>query len=176
MSTKILSIKPIQTRNLPTKAAIAAFVGLNEEEGKVITRANSGSYPPILKTESNPMTMLCPDGWYFAKKSLRNKHSSTTGMYSEIKLMDNRGGFWDVYALEDDVRSVRGGEFSPSVLADVIKVLNPGSEKVNDVTVKLTNPMELNEILVLEGWNIVVNEETKCITLYSGNKYAYVVT
>ena len=40
-----------------------------------------------------------PEGWYYAKGSLRNKHTSTTGLYEEILMLKSNGNWWEDTAL-----------------------------------------------------------------------------
>lgn len=40
----------------------------------------------FLVSTVEPAKLIYPEGWYFAKGNVRNKHQSTTGMYYEIPL------------------------------------------------------------------------------------------
>ncbi len=52
----------------------------------------------VLITDVEPKDLVYPEGWYYAKGTFRNKHTSTTGMYSTIEMMKSNGQFWENYA------------------------------------------------------------------------------
>lgn len=49
-------------------------------------------------TDIEPDKLLYPEGWYYAKGSLRNKGTSSTGMYEEIPMFRKDGESWADYA------------------------------------------------------------------------------
>ena len=54
-------------------------------------------------TDTEPKDLTYPEGWYYANGSFRNKHMSTTGAYSEIRMEKSTGERWDVpYCTLDD--------------------------------------------------------------------------
>lgn len=166
MDIKNISIEVVKTCDMDGKAAAAAFIGLNALEGTEIALIiNPGTYSPIMKTSYDPANMVFPNGWYFAKGSVRNKHHSTTGFYDEVPVMDGNSELWQTYRVED-ARQVDGKDFDPIVLADVIVAMNAGAKKVNAWTVKLTKLEKMKSIKVLEGYNVKV--EDKKIILSSG--------
>lgn len=163
MATKNIPIEVIKTCDLDINAAVAAFVGLNGLTDIVLT--NPGEYPPVLQTSYDPASLAFPQGWYFAKHSVRNKHHSTTGFYEEIPVKDDKGKLWQTYCVEN-ARQVEGKDFSPLVMADVVAALNPHAKKVGSWTVRLTKPEKLDSIRILEGWTVKVEGEQ--IILSSG--------
>ena len=42
-----------------------------------------------------PKELTYPEGWYYAKCHLTNKHNSTTGAYFTILMVDTTGEIWD---------------------------------------------------------------------------------
>lgn len=52
----------------------------------------------IIVTDIEPKKLVYPEGWYYAKGSLRNKHTSTTGMYEEIPMVKSNGDSWEEIA------------------------------------------------------------------------------
>jgi len=45
-------------------------------------------------TDCEPKDLVYPDGWYYAKGCFRNKHTSTTGFYCEVRMFDSNGNPW----------------------------------------------------------------------------------
>lgn len=52
------------------------------------------AYGAIIVTDVEPKDLVYPEGWYYAKGSLRNKHTSTTGSYVEFIMQKSNGDFW----------------------------------------------------------------------------------
>ena len=48
----------------------------------------------LIVTDTEPKDLVYPEGWYYAKGSFRNKHMSSTGIYSEVLMMKSDGSFW----------------------------------------------------------------------------------
>ena len=46
-------------------------------------------------TDTEPMDLVYPEGWYYAKGTFRNKHTSSNGMYSEVMMFHKDGRRWD---------------------------------------------------------------------------------
>lgn len=172
MATKNIPIEEVKTCDLNLAAAVAAFIGLNMLEGTEVTLTNPGEYPLVLQTSYDPANLAFPQGWYFAKHSVRNKHHSTTGFYEEIPVKDDKGKLWQTYRVEN-ARQVEGKDFGPLVLADVIVALNPHAKKLNPTVVKLTKLEKLESIKILEGWTVTV--EHGKITLTSGYSKAFII-
>ncbi len=74
--------KIVKSCDLPGLVAAKLFVELNK--GKVVLEHQYGK--PCLITDENPEELVHPEGWYYAKESFRNKHNSSTGMYSEVPM------------------------------------------------------------------------------------------
>lgn len=165
MNTKHVNpVNPVKTCDFSAIAAIAAFVGLNQAEGKTLN-VITDCWPRTIETNCDPATMLFPAGWYFAKRTLRNKHHSSTGLYSEVPVRDGNRQSWTTYAVEE-ARQCKGEDFSAPVCARVITALNDGAKLVgpNHVLVKKVEPIN-----IVEGWKIVA----PCLMgfiLKSGNK------
>jgi len=49
----------------------------------------------IIVTDIEPKDLVYPEGWYYAKGALRNKHTSTTGSYDEIRMVKSNGVAWE---------------------------------------------------------------------------------
>ena len=147
MNTKY--INPIKTCDFSAAAAIAAFVALNQAEGKALN-VITNCWPYVIETNYDPAEMLFPAGWYFAKHSLRNKHRSTTGLYQEVPVRNGHRQSWTTYAVEN-VRQCRGENFSAPVCARVIAALNDGAKLVgpNHILVKTGRPIN-----IIEGWEV----------------------
>lgn len=143
-----VKVEVVKTCDLPKSAAIAAFVALNEDEGKELeVKAVARSY--VIQSVQDPAEMLFPGGWYFAKGSLRNKHHSTTGAYAEIEVVDATGRSWITHAVEA-ARQCKGEDFSAQVCARVIAALN-GAKLVGPsyVVVETGKPIK-----IIEGWTV----------------------
>ena len=72
--------------------ATAIFKMLNY--GNVQLKENS-FFGKIIITDIEPKDLLYPEGWYYGKGSLRNKHTSTTGFYDEIPMVKSNGESWE---------------------------------------------------------------------------------
>ena len=48
----------------------------------------------VLVTNTEPSELIYPEGWYYAKGALRNKHNSTTGFYDEVYMVNSSGDMW----------------------------------------------------------------------------------
>lgn len=52
----------------------------------------------VLVTDVEPKDLVYPEGWYYAKGCLRNKHTSTTGRYGEVRMQKSNGDDWGDFA------------------------------------------------------------------------------
>lgn len=52
----------------------------------------------LLFTDVEPKDLIYPEGWYYAKGSLRNKGNSSTGKYSEITMLTFKQEMWSELA------------------------------------------------------------------------------
>ncbi len=87
-----MSAKTVKMCDLNGAVAAKVFESLNY--GKV-TYDKNGRFGPVLITDMEPMDLTYPEGWYYAKGCFRNKHQSTTGIYSEVPMMKRNGKQWD---------------------------------------------------------------------------------
>lgn len=49
----------------------------------------------IIVTDIEPKNLVYPEGWYYAKGSFRNKHTSSTGIYDEVRMEKSNGTSWE---------------------------------------------------------------------------------
>ena len=86
-------MKTVRMCNMPPDIAAKVFEMLNA--GQVKTRRNELRVFQI-ETDVEPIELIYPEGWYYAKGRFRNKHTSTTGAYIEINMVKSNGEKWDV--------------------------------------------------------------------------------
>ena len=70
----------VKSCDYPAKIALKVFEMLNYGNLEV---QGVGQAMYIL-TDVEPKDLKYPEGWYYAKGNFRNKHTSSTGVYSEI--------------------------------------------------------------------------------------------
>lgn len=51
-------------------------------------------YSISIVTDIEPKNLVYPEGWYYGKGYLRNKHTSTTGIYEEVPMETINGDNW----------------------------------------------------------------------------------
>lgn len=73
---------------------IAAHVFKMLNGNNVRLRETYGCVRTIIVTDVEPKNLVYPEGWYYAKGSFRNKHTSTTGMYGEVRMEKSNGVGW----------------------------------------------------------------------------------
>ena len=84
----------VKTCDLSGEIAAHLFEMLNRDLVKV--ERPYGVYGGLyIITDTEPMELCYPEGWYYAKGALRNKHQSTTGAYSEVMMIDSDGEYWN---------------------------------------------------------------------------------
>lgn len=76
--------------DMPVRIAIKVFEYLNL--GKV--RVSCISDNLVIVTNTEPKDLSYPEGWYYANGTFRNKHTSTTGNYSEVEMTMENGERW----------------------------------------------------------------------------------
>lgn len=81
--------------DLPAAIAAEVFAKLNTGKIQVGEDKILGIF---IRTEVEPKDLIYPEGWYYAEGSFRNKHQSTTGLYSEITMFKENGDFWEEFA------------------------------------------------------------------------------
>ena len=63
---------------------------------KILIMPISAFTPDIgIFTDTPPIELVYPEGWYYAKGTFRNKHTSSNGRYSEIRMFHRNGREWD---------------------------------------------------------------------------------
>ena len=77
--------------NMNKRIAAVVFKMLNQ--GKVRLEGHP-FYEVAIITDIEPKNLVYPEGWYYAKGKLRNKHTSTTGLYEEIPMLRSNGSLW----------------------------------------------------------------------------------
>ena len=82
--------------NMSKAIAARVFKMLNEHD---VQLKEDGSMGTVIITDIEPKDLFYPEGWYYAKGSLRNKHTSTTGLYEEILMLKSNGNWWEDTAL-----------------------------------------------------------------------------
>ncbi|MBR3280861.1 MAG: hypothetical protein IKI57_03300 [Clostridia bacterium] len=82
--------KVVKSCDFPVGIALHVFKMLNPS----ITTEPDPFAGSCIVTDTEPMDLTYPEGWYFAKGNFRNKHTSTTGMYSEIPMKKADGTYW----------------------------------------------------------------------------------
>lgn len=79
--------------NMSKGIATKVFKMLNGSN--VHLRETQGYFGTIIVTDIEPKNLVYPEGWYYAKGSLRNKHTSTTGIYEEVRMEKSNGDGWE---------------------------------------------------------------------------------
>ena len=82
----------VKMADLSRDIAANVFKMLN---GDKVSLQRDETFSLYIVTDTEPKGLKYPEGWYYAKGSLRNKHTSSTGGYSEIYMMNSSGMFWD---------------------------------------------------------------------------------
>ena len=84
--------KTVKMCDMPVTIAIQVFERLNS--GNVMIRKNNVYFCTVIVTDVEPKNLIYPEGWYYAKGRFRNKHTSTTGAYSEVVMKKSDGTPW----------------------------------------------------------------------------------
>lgn len=84
--------KTVKMCDMSKDIAARVFKMLNGDN--VTLKESFYSVRIIIVTDIEPKNLVYPEGWYYAKGSLRNKHTSTTGFYSEIRMEKSNGDAW----------------------------------------------------------------------------------
>ena len=82
----------IKMCDMPVAIAVRVFESLNPEKVKV--NVNPLTDSATITTDTEPKDLVYPEGWYYAKGCFRNKHTSTTGLYSEIEMLTKSNIGW----------------------------------------------------------------------------------
>ena len=86
-------MKEVKTCDLTGEIAAKLFVMLNVGRALIKWREADGK---VVATKVPPEQLVYPEGWYYSKGCLRNKHNSTNGIYSEVPLVKMDGTRWAV--------------------------------------------------------------------------------
>ena len=84
--------KTVKMCDMSKEIAAQVFQMLNCE--KVGLRKLYGNVRGIIVTDTEPRNLVYPEGWYYANGSLRNKHTSSTGVYDEVRMEKSNGTGW----------------------------------------------------------------------------------
>ena len=79
--------------NMPIGVATKVFEMLNHGKVRIISPGVHCSRYLII-TDVEPKNLVYPEGWYYAKGSFRNKHTSTNGMYEEAMMLTSDRQYW----------------------------------------------------------------------------------
>lgn len=88
--------KTVKMCDMPLHIAAKVLEMLNPGKVKYVNDVEIES--PMLITDVAPNELIYPEGWYYAKGSFRNKHTSTTGIYQCVDMVKSNGEFWEEYA------------------------------------------------------------------------------
>ena len=77
--------------NMSKAIAATVFKMLN---GHDVQLKEHGPMGTVIVTDIEPKDLVYPEGWYYAKGSLRNKNTSTTGIYEEVTMLKSNGNCW----------------------------------------------------------------------------------
>ena len=81
----------VKSCDYPVSIALKVFTMLNEGI-RIVPDSFAGS---CIVTDTEPKDLRYPEGWYYAKGNYRNKHTSTTGVYSEVPMRKEDGTYWE---------------------------------------------------------------------------------
>ncbi len=87
--------KGLNMANYPLRAVLMVFRLLNIGVVRV-KRDENGNY--AIFSVCPPTKLRYPKGWYYAKGTIRNKHNTSSGAYSEVILLTITGETWERYA------------------------------------------------------------------------------
>ena len=82
--------KQVKSCDYHWKIALKVLEMLNPKTVRVDVVGRTSEYAKVI-TDSEPMDLIYPEGWYYAKSSFRNKHQSTSGFYYEIRMVRSDG-------------------------------------------------------------------------------------
>lgn len=96
-------VETIKMCDMPGHVAAKVFALLNAGKVKFVDSENVVGerflVHPTLVTDVEPKDLVYPEGWYYAKGTFRNKHNSTTGLYSEVEMIKSNGKLWERCAI-----------------------------------------------------------------------------
>lgn len=77
--------------DMSINVAIKVFEMLNPGRVKEKTLENGVQ---VIVTDVEPEELVYPEGWYYAKGYLTNKHNTTTGLYAVKVMIKSNGELW----------------------------------------------------------------------------------
>ena len=89
-----MAAKVVKMCDLSVNIAAKVFEMLNPGKVEVFSENWLGPFRRI-ETDVEPRLLTYPEGWYFSKGRFRNKHTSSTGMYEEIRMEKKNGSSWE---------------------------------------------------------------------------------
>ena len=87
-----MAAKVVKMCDMPLYIAVKVFEALNS--GKVRVEG-AHILDMTIVTDTEPMKLVYPEGWYYAKGCFSNKHQSTTGRYHEVHMLMPDGTWWN---------------------------------------------------------------------------------
>lgn len=87
--------RTIKMCDMSKPIAVTVFQMLNCSTVQLEKCPSYGYFKVTIVTDVEPKDLVYPEGWYYAKGCLRNKHTSTTGMYVEIPMVNSNGASWE---------------------------------------------------------------------------------
>ena len=84
--------KQVKSCDYGWKIAVTVFAMLNPRTVR-LRSCDYTTFEARIITDVEPKDLVYPEGWYYAKGHFRNKHQSTTGVYSEIAMIYSDGSF-----------------------------------------------------------------------------------
>lgn len=82
--------KMVKMCDMSKEIAVEVFKRINGDKVQV----KNTCFGPIIVTDTEPKDLIYPEGWYYAKGCFRNKHTSTTFLYSEVRMERPNGESW----------------------------------------------------------------------------------
>lgn len=99
--------KFIKSCDMPKGIIIDIFKMLNQKNVKIIDQPWDGLNPRVIVSQVSPAELIYPEGWYFAKGCLRNKHQSSSGLYEEIPIYKtDTHKHWDDCICPEDMEQI----------------------------------------------------------------------
>ncbi len=84
--------KTVKMADMPTHIALMVFQELNGD--KIECDDIYDFYDQVIYTDVEPRDLIYPEGWYYAKGCFRNKHMTSSGIYSEVPMRTSDGRDW----------------------------------------------------------------------------------
>lgn len=91
-----MAAKMVKMCDMSKAIVIRVFKMLNGNN--VQLKETQGYFGTVIVTDIEPKNLIYPEGWYYAKGNLRNKHTSSTGIYEEIRMEKSNGSSWRDFA------------------------------------------------------------------------------